>query len=121
MLRFKEFLESSRSEAESYFDIGHGVDEIGHKNDYLWLYDEYADKLSTVRYRKNMYTHGMSWGRDKVDNSWRGRFDYYQQLVSIVPPYNNWSDKQKIPGKILTSLTKRFKKAKFKYFDGARP
>jgi hypothetical protein len=79
--------EAAYEEAEKYFAIGHGVrdGEEGevNKHDRTWIYNQYSRSIEAVGADK---THGMAFSHEVADKTFKGRYDFEKNQVSVAFP-----------------------------------
>lgn len=112
-MKFKLWLiEDSQSDAELYFSIGHGDfdDESGLEPKYIvWTYLDGRIKTSK-KYQggekpKSVGTHGILWGHDRVNLTYKGRYEPQTGRLSVVVPQKG----QQIPSWLMDALQQKFK------------
>jgi len=91
-------------QARTYFDLGHG-EETEHSSDpeshVVWV----LDKNKEISTAPGIKTHGMVWGHDFCNYTWKGRYEGDTGRLSIVAPDGF---PRKAPSWLLNKLEQKF-------------
>ncbi len=97
-----------RNKAEKYFSIGQDDEES--KNNFCWAWLD-----GRLQYKKGG-SHGINFGHDRTDKTYKGWYDTYSKILSFVFPNGEGKTVDDIPQNVYTSLKNKFHPQKIEVF-----